>query len=117
MATPFDDLDAYISLPRLSGLAISPDARRLVTTVATLNEDKTKYTTALWEIDPTGARPARRLTHGARGESAPVFTASGDLLFTSAARPNRMVTTTSRSSGAYLRLGARRTSPVNFPAV
>src|SRR5690625_64341 len=88
MATPFHDLDEYISLPRLSGLAISPDARRLVTTVATVNDDKTKYTTALWEIDPTGARPARRLTHGTHGESGPVFTASGDLLFTSA-RPSK----------------------------
>lgn len=88
MATPFDDLDAYISLPRLSGLAISPDARRLVTTVASLNEEKTKYITALWEIDPTGVRPARRLTHGAHGESAPVFTGSGDLLFTST-RPSK----------------------------
>src|SRR5699024_2843143 len=36
----------------------------------------------------TAARPARRLTHGTHGESGPVFTASGDLLFTSA-RPSK----------------------------
>lgn len=84
MATPFSDLDDYNNLPRLSGLAISPEGSRLVTTVATINEDRTKFTTALWEIDPAGDRPARRLTHGLTGESAPVFTASGDLLFTAA---------------------------------
>lgn len=86
MATPFHDLDAYINLPRLSGLAISPDGERLVTSVAELNEEKTKYVTALWQIDPGGAAPARRITHGNKGESGPVFTASGDLLFT-AVRP------------------------------
>src|SRR5690625_1612018 len=86
MSTPFDNLEDYIALPRLSGLAISPDGERPVTTVATLNGDKTAYTSALWEIDPGGTRPARRLTHGLKGESAPVFTPGGDLLFT-AARP------------------------------
>ena len=86
MSTPFHDLDAYISLPRISGLAISPDGSRLITTVATLNKERTEYRTALWEVDPQGNAPARRLTHGRTGESAPVFTAAGDLLFT-AARP------------------------------
>ena len=41
---------------------------------------------SLWEIDPEGARPGRRITRGAKGESAPQFTADGDLLFL-AARP------------------------------
>lgn len=80
-ATPFHDLDDYIALPRLGGLALSPDGRRLVTAVSTLNEDRTTYQSALWEVDPTGERPARRLTHGPTGESQPVFTADGDLLF------------------------------------
>src|SRR5699024_2578951 len=84
MATPFHDLDAYISLPRLSGLAISPDGERLVTTMATLNDERTKYTTALWQIDPSGTQAARRLTHGITGESPPVFPADGDLLFPAA---------------------------------
>ncbi len=86
MSTPFHDLDAYIGLPRVSGLAISPDGSRLITTVATLNKERTEYRTALWEVDPEGRAPARRLTHGRTGESAPVFTAAGDLLFT-ATRP------------------------------
>jgi dipeptidyl aminopeptidase/acylaminoacyl peptidase len=84
--TAFDDLDTYLELPRVSGLAVSPDGTRVVTTIAELNEDRTEYVSALWELDPVGVRPARRLTRGAKGESAPAFTADGDLLFV-AVRP------------------------------
>jgi dipeptidyl aminopeptidase/acylaminoacyl peptidase len=79
--TPFDDLDTYLALPRVSGLAVSPDGSRVVTTVSELNEAHTEYVTAIWELDPTGREPARRLTHGAKGESAPAFTVGNDLLF------------------------------------
>nr|WP_238590013.1 hypothetical protein [Pseudonocardia sp. AL041005-10] len=72
--TPFHDLDAYVALPRLGGLALSPDGTRLVTGVAELDADGTRYRTALWEVDPAGEAPARRLTRGAAGESGPVFT-------------------------------------------
>lgn len=85
--TPFHDLDAYVALPRLSGLTLSPDGTRLVTAVATLDATRTRYVTALWEVDPAGERPARRLTRSAKGESSAVFAATGDLLFTSA-RPD-----------------------------
>ncbi|MDO8147381.1 prolyl oligopeptidase family serine peptidase [Isoptericola sp. b515] len=85
--TPFDDLDDYIALGRLGGLALSADGRRLVTTVQTLDPDGTGYVSALWEVDPAGERPARRLTRSTQGEAAAVFTAGGDLLFTSA-RPD-----------------------------
>lgn len=78
----FQDLDSYVAMPRISGMALSPDGRRLVTTLSTLSEDATKYTNALWEIDPAGKNPARRLTYSEHGESSPVFTADGDLLFT-----------------------------------
>ena len=84
--TPFDDLDDYLALPRVSGLAVSPDGSRLVTTVAELNDKRTEYVSAVWEVDPRGRRPARRLTRGAKGESSPVFTSDGDVLFV-AARP------------------------------
>ncbi|MFY9918226.1 MAG: S9 family peptidase [Mycobacterium sp.] len=84
--TPFGDLDDYLALPRVSGLAVSPDGSRVVTTVSELNEKRTEYVTAVWELDPLGRLPARRLTRGAKGESAPAFTADGDLLFV-AARP------------------------------
>lgn len=82
----FSDLDAYLALPRVSGLAVSPDGSRVVTTVAELSAKKTEYVSAVWELDPAGAQPARRLTRGAKGETAPAFTADGDLLFT-AVRP------------------------------
>ena len=86
-ATPFHDLEAYIAIPRVSELALSPDGTRLVTTVATLNPKRTKWVTAVWEVDPSGEAPARRLTRSAKGEGGPVFTAAGDVLFASA-RPD-----------------------------
>ncbi len=85
--TPFHDLQAYIELGRLSGLALSPDGDRLVTTVTELDPDRTRMVGALWELDPHGKAPARRLTRSAAGESGPVFTPDGDLLFLSA-RPD-----------------------------
>ncbi|MGP4030860.1 prolyl oligopeptidase family serine peptidase [Pseudarthrobacter sp. 1C304] len=85
--TPFHDLDHYLAIPRVSGLALSPDGRRLVTTVATLNAKGTEYGTALWELDPEGRKQARRITRSAKGEAGAVFAASGDLYFTSA-RPD-----------------------------
>ena len=84
---PYEDLDAYLALPRVSGLALSLDGRRLVTTVARLDKKATRYVSALWEVDPTGERPAARLTRSAKGESRPVPTPDGDVLFTSA-RPD-----------------------------
>lgn len=86
-STPFHDLEAYVALPRVGGLVLSPDGRRLVVGVATVEPAKRqKYVTALWEVDPEGEQPARRLTRGAKGETSAAFTPDGDLLF-SAARP------------------------------
>ncbi len=85
--TSFHDLDAYIDLPRGSGLTLSPDGTRLVTAVQTLDPKRTKYVTALWEVDPTGERPARRLTRSAKGEGGAAFLPDGSLLFTSS-RPD-----------------------------
>ncbi|MCZ2839785.1 S9 family peptidase [Modestobacter sp. VKM Ac-2985] len=81
--SPFHRIADFIALPRLSGLALSPDGRRLVTSVATLDAEGKKWQSALWEVDPAGQRVAHRLTRGATGESGPVFTPAGDLLFTS----------------------------------
>lgn len=85
--TPFHDLDHYLAIPKVSGLALSPDGGRLVTTVATLNPKGTEYGTALWELDPEGQKQARRITRSAKGEAGAVFAASGDLYFSSA-RPD-----------------------------
>src|SRR6478735_10191947 len=86
-STPFDDLEQYVAIPRVSGLVLSPDGSRLVTSVATLDAKSTKFVTALWEVDPTGEKPARRLTRSAKGEASAAFTPAGDLLFTSS-RPD-----------------------------
>ena len=82
-ATPFDNLDHYLTLARVSGLAVSADGSRVVTTVAELNDKRTEYVSAVWEVDPNGERPARRLTRGSNGESSAAFTVDGDLLFVS----------------------------------
>ncbi len=83
----FTDYADYAALPRLSGLALSPDGTRLVTAVSTPDPAGTRFTTALWEVDPAGGRPARRLTRSAKGEAGAEFTPDGDLLFRSA-RPD-----------------------------
>jgi dipeptidyl aminopeptidase/acylaminoacyl peptidase len=87
----FTDLQSYVALPRVAGLALSPDGTRLVTTVSTLDPERKKYVGALWEVDLRGERPAQRLTRSAPGETHPAFLTSGDLLFTSK-RPDAEVT-------------------------
>src|SRR6202034_1622766 len=82
-ATAFDNLDDYLALPRVSGLAVSADGSRVVTTVAELNDKRTDYVSAICEVDPGGGKPARRLTRGSNGDSAPAFPVDGDLLFVS----------------------------------
>ncbi|SFL10017.1 S9 family peptidase [Geodermatophilus ruber] len=83
----FHRLADFVALPRLGGLALSADGRRLAVGVQTLDPERTKWQSALWEIDPEGRRPARRLTRSAPGESSPAFAPDGSLLFTSA-RPD-----------------------------
>ncbi|WP_281690045.1 prolyl oligopeptidase family serine peptidase [Pseudonocardia thermophila] len=87
MPTTFHDLEAYQKLPRLSGLVLSPDGSRLVTSVSEPDPKGTRFRSALWEIDPAGRRPARRLTRGSKPDTAAQFLPSGELLFTSA-RPD-----------------------------
>ncbi|MBO0827623.1 MAG: S9 family peptidase [Streptosporangiales bacterium] len=80
---PFHDLEAYLDLPRVSGLALSPDGSRLVATVSVLSADRKRYVSSLWHVDPAGERPARRLTRSEKGESSPAFLPDGSLLFLS----------------------------------
>src|SRR5262245_66384097 len=84
VTTPFEDLDDFLAVPRASGLAVSPDGSRVVTSIAELNEKRTEFVSAIWELDPAGRQPARRLTRGAKGEASPAFTADGDLTFVAA---------------------------------
>ncbi|WP_232547090.1 prolyl oligopeptidase family serine peptidase [Propioniciclava soli] len=85
--TPFHDLDHFIAHPRVNGLALSPDGRRIATIVSTLDAKKTRYANAIWELDPTGEQPARRVTRSAKGESGAAYDADGNLYFISA-RPD-----------------------------
>ncbi len=82
-ATAFEQMTDYVALPRLSGLAISPDGGRLVTTVSSLSADAKKYVAAVWALDPAGVAAPSRLTRAATGESQPQFLPDGSLLFTS----------------------------------
>ena len=86
MSEPFD-LEHFQALPRLSGLRLSPDGRRLVVGVAQLSPDRQKLRTSVWQVDPAGGAAARRLTRSAAGESQAEFLPDGSLLFTSA-RPD-----------------------------
>jgi dipeptidyl aminopeptidase/acylaminoacyl peptidase len=82
--SPFAESATFTALPRVSGLALSPDGRRLVASVEQADAKRAKFVSALWEIDPDGHRPPRRLTHAKRGESSPAFLPDGSLLFVSA---------------------------------
>ncbi|GAB6899934.1 S9 family peptidase [Kineosporia succinea] len=84
----FGDLDHYLELPRLSGLALSPDGQRLITAVSVLGAQRTTFVSSLWEIsaDPEGPE-ATRLTWGSDSESGARFRPDGDLLFVSS-RPD-----------------------------
>ncbi|USQ81455.1 S9 family peptidase [Ornithinimicrobium faecis] len=86
-STIFHDLDQYVAMPRLGGLALSPDGTRLVTTVSTITKAGTGYATALWGLDPRGEQSAYRITRSAKGEAGAAFSSTGTLYFTSA-RPD-----------------------------
>jgi dipeptidyl aminopeptidase/acylaminoacyl peptidase len=84
---PFGDLQQYVGIPRVSGLALSADGGTLVASVQRLSGDRKKLVTSLWRIDPGGGEP-ERLTRSAKGESAPHPLPDGSLLFLSG-RPDQ----------------------------
>jgi dipeptidyl aminopeptidase/acylaminoacyl peptidase len=81
------DVDTLLRQPRLAGLALSPDGRRLTVGVSTPAPDGERFRSALWSVDPAGEAPPRQLTRAATGESQPAFAPDGSLLFVSA-RPD-----------------------------
>ncbi|MCV7059390.1 S9 family peptidase, partial [Mycolicibacterium vaccae] len=114
-----DNLDDYLALPRVSGLAVSADGSRVATTVAELNDKRTEYITAIWELDPAGQAPARRLTRGATGESSPAFTVGGDLLFLSSRRTGDKADDADKPPASVWRLpaaGGEATEELSVPA-
>jgi dipeptidyl aminopeptidase/acylaminoacyl peptidase len=80
-------VDAMLRLPRLSGLALSPDGSRLVVSAARPEEKGRRFVSVLYELDPHGGSPPRRLTRSAPGESGATFAPDGSILFVSA-RPD-----------------------------
>jgi dipeptidyl aminopeptidase/acylaminoacyl peptidase len=82
------DFDHLLALPRLSGLRLSPDGRRLVVAVGRPDPEGRKMRTALWQVDPAGVAPPRRLTRSAAGEAGgAAFLPDGSLVFASS-RPD-----------------------------
>ncbi|MFI5703601.1 prolyl oligopeptidase family serine peptidase [Streptomyces xanthochromogenes] len=82
-STAFHDLTAFLAIPRVNGLALSPDGKRLVAAVGTLNAEGNACVSGLWELDPASVREPRRLTRSRKGESAPAFATDGTLYFLS----------------------------------
>jgi dipeptidyl aminopeptidase/acylaminoacyl peptidase len=83
----FADIAGFVGLARVTSLAVGPDGTRVVAAVQQPDADGAKYVSALWELDPEGSSPPRRLTFSTSGESDPRFAPDGSLLFTSA-RPD-----------------------------
>jgi dipeptidyl aminopeptidase/acylaminoacyl peptidase len=81
------DLDAFIALPRLQNLHVSPDGARLAITVQTVAADGRRFLGTIWEIPTTGDGSPRRVTRDGRNETARGFTADGSLLFTTPGAP------------------------------
>lgn len=77
---PFGDLSRFLEIPRVTGLALSPDGGTLVAGVQNLSPDGKKFRSSVWRIDLAGGAPVR-LTRSAEGESAPAFLPDGSLLF------------------------------------
>lgn len=80
-------LDGYTAIPRVGGMTLSPDGRRLVLTVQQLAADGKRFGTSLWELATDGESGPRRITYSEKGESGAAFLPDGSLVFASA-RPD-----------------------------
>ena len=83
LGSPWEDLRAFISTPRLGGLTLSADGDTLLVSVSAMDAKSTAYRSALWRVDTEGQLPARRWTRSVQGEAASAFLSDGSLLFTS----------------------------------
>jgi len=54
--TPFEDLHAYVAIPRVTGLRLSPDGTWLAATVQQPDPDGKKYSTGIWRIPADGGQ-------------------------------------------------------------
>src|SRR4051794_9590464 len=78
---PFDSVDDYVALPRVTGLRLSPDGSRLVASVSAPARDGKTFVTSLWDIDPDGTDAPRRLTFSNQSAASPAIAPDGSVLF------------------------------------
>jgi dipeptidyl aminopeptidase/acylaminoacyl peptidase len=83
----FADPSTFVTLGRLTALALSPDGTRLVAVRQEPDAKGRRYAGALWSIDPAGTAGAARLTRSEQGENSPAFRPDNGLLFCSS-RPD-----------------------------
>jgi dipeptidyl aminopeptidase/acylaminoacyl peptidase len=81
--SPFDSPAAFMTIPRVGDLILSPAGDRLVASVAQLDDKGSKFVTSLWALDPDGTSATRRLTRSSEGETVAAFLPDGSLLFAS----------------------------------
>ena len=83
-------LDAFLALPRLVNLHLSPDGARLALTVQSVAADGRKFESTIWEVPTSGDGPPRRVSVEGTDETARGFTPDGSLVFTTPRRrPDR----------------------------
>jgi dipeptidyl aminopeptidase/acylaminoacyl peptidase len=80
----FAELNGFTALPRLTGLALSPDGTRLVATVQQPDDKGARYTSSIWHIPLEATAQPTRLTRSDKGETSPAFLPNGSMLFVSA---------------------------------
>jgi dipeptidyl aminopeptidase/acylaminoacyl peptidase len=83
--TGLADLREYLTIPRVSGLTLSPDGNWLAATVQQVGPDGKKFVPSIWRVpvrEGDGTQAAR-LTWSAEGEDNPAFLPDGSLLFVS----------------------------------
>jgi len=56
--TAFSDMNAYVAIPAVTALRLSPDGTWLAAAVQSLGPEPSKYITSIWRIDTGGAAPA-----------------------------------------------------------
>ena len=66
--TDFADLAAFVALPRVTGLALSADATRLVVAVQRPDEAACRYVSSLWEVPLDGGAEPVRLTRSEQAD-------------------------------------------------
>ncbi len=108
--TPFHDLDSFLAVPRLTGLALSKDGSRLSVGVSTLSRDRSKWLSSIWSVDPSGRSDAVQLSRSGKSEEPATYLADGSLLFISG-RPNPDAESAETSTAAGSSAGADQDPP------